>query len=145
MVVNSWTIEEGLPANAVFGASADPRWLPVVACLNGLVRFDGVRFVPFHSWDGLTSLQTQNLLEDHSGRLWIGTEDAGIIMRESGHFHAFGRTNGLAGERVRALAEDGDGKIWVDTKQAWLVGNPAFARTLRRGKEDRSWTWRCHS
>lgn len=106
-------MEEGLPANAVLALAPARDGYLWVGGLNGLVRFDGVRFVHFHTWDGLTSLQIGHLLEDRAGRLWIGTEDAGVIMREGGVFHAFGRTNGLGGERVRALAEDAEGRIWV--------------------------------
>ena len=98
--VTSWTVEDGLPGNALSALAPARDGYLWVGSLNGLARFDGVRFVRFHSWDGLTSLQIQQLLEDRAGRLWIGTPDAGVILRQNGRFRAFAQTNGLGGQRL---------------------------------------------
>jgi signal transduction histidine kinase/ligand-binding sensor domain-containing protein len=111
--LNSWSVEDGLPGNAVWALAPTHDGYLWVAGLNGLARFDGVRFVRFRIWDGLTSLQILHLLEDRAGRLWIGSEDAGLTVREGGHFHGLTGTNGCGGNNVRALAEDAEGKIWV--------------------------------
>jgi signal transduction histidine kinase/ligand-binding sensor domain-containing protein len=108
-----WTVEDGLPGNTLSAVAATRDGYLWAAGLNGIARFDGVRFVRFRLGDGLTSLQIQHLLEDRTGRLWIGTEDGGVILREGGYFRAFAKTNGLGGNSVRGIAEDAEGGIWV--------------------------------
>src|SRR5262245_36064601 len=93
LTVNSWTVEDGLPGNAVYALAPNKEGYLWVAGLNGLARFDGARFVRFRLWEGLPSLQTLHVLEDRVGRLWIGTDDAGVILRENGRFRSFARTN----------------------------------------------------
>ncbi|HQX23455.1 MAG TPA: two-component regulator propeller domain-containing protein, partial [Pseudomonadota bacterium] len=50
---------------------------------GGLVRYDG------HAWEnygrdaGLPTLEVLGLLEDDRGRLWIGSENRGAIVREA--------------------------------------------------------------
>ncbi len=111
--VNSWTTADRLPGNAFYAISPTRDGYLWAAGVNGLVRFDGVRFVRFRLWEGLPTLQMLHLLEDRAGRLWIGTEDAGVIVRENGHFSSLARTNGLGGDGVRGLTEDSDGRVWV--------------------------------
>ncbi|PWU08286.1 MAG: hypothetical protein C5B50_29850 [Verrucomicrobia bacterium] len=113
LTVNAWTMEDGLPGNAVLTLAPTRDGYLWVGTPNGLTRFDGVRFVRFHRWDGLTSLQIGELLEDRAGRLWIGTQEGGLMLREHGRFQALSRTNGFAEERVRQLAEDSEGRVWV--------------------------------
>ncbi len=139
-VIGSWTVENGLPGNAIAAlapASDGYLWL---GGLNGLARFEGTRFVRFRLWDGLTSLQVQHLREDRHGRLWIGTADGGLIMREEEHFHPFGRTNGLGGDSIRALAEDAKGNIWVahETGLARWDGNRFIDMALPPEKAGRA-------
>ena len=108
-----WTVEDGLPGNAVSALLPARDGYLWVGSLNGLARFDGVRFVRFHLWDGLSSYQIQQLLQDRAGYIWLGTPDAGLMLHENGRFRTFARTNGLGGDRVRALAEDAEGGVWV--------------------------------
>jgi ligand-binding sensor domain-containing protein len=70
-----WRIQDGhLPApRAAFAQTADGY--PWVGTPAGLVRFDGVRFVPWASTKGetLPSDQILSLLGASDGSLWIGT------------------------------------------------------------------------
>jgi signal transduction histidine kinase/ligand-binding sensor domain-containing protein len=111
--VNAWTTEHGLPGNAIYALAPAADGYLWTAGLNGLARFDGVRFVRFRLWEGLPSLETLHLVQDTAGRLWVGTDDAGVVVLENRRFRSFARTNGLGGDIVRALAEDGEGKVWV--------------------------------
>jgi len=59
------------------------------------------------------------LYRDAAGRIWAGTADAGLFVREPGgsRFRPFGRggrsREGLGSLRVNAILEDSRGKLWV--------------------------------
>ncbi len=113
-VVRLWKVEDGLPhnsVNAILQTSDGYLWL---ATIDGLARFDGVRFSVFGLREGLPSLQVLTLLEDHTGALWIGTS-VGLTRLQNGRFETWTTRDGLAGNEVTTLAEDRDGSIWVGT------------------------------
>jgi ligand-binding sensor domain-containing protein len=57
VVVDRWTNENGLPVNSVRGICQGPEGYLWLATYDGLVRFDGVRFVTFNksNSDGILS------------------------------------------------------------------------------------------
>ncbi|MBI4931254.1 MAG: SpoIIE family protein phosphatase [Bacteroidetes bacterium] len=55
------------------------------------------------------------IMQDKSGRVWIGTDGQGIIKSENGNFTNITAKDGLAGDIVNALMEDKDGTIWIGT------------------------------
>jgi Signal transduction histidine kinase len=76
----------------------------------GLVRFDGVRFVPWTPTDGklLPSSLITSLLGARDGSLWIGT-GAGLVQWKNGDLISFPETTG----RINSIYEDRDGTIWA--------------------------------
>ncbi len=74
----------------------------------GLVRFDGVRFVPQTSQSRSPSAPVTSLLADSDGSLWIGTE-TGLIHRKNGAWVTF---PGVLG-RVNSIVHNPKGAIWV--------------------------------
>ena len=74
----------GLPtgeANDVLQTSDGYVW---VGSYGGLIRFDGTEFRNFSSEGILPSSSVRMLFEDSLGRLWIGTNDAGVFVYENG-------------------------------------------------------------
>ncbi len=59
------------------------------------------------------------LFEDSTGRIWVGTSDAGLAEFDAhaGQFHFFPHdtadATGTAGRRVDAIAEDAEGNLWL--------------------------------
>lgn len=83
-------------------------WL---ATPNGLLRFDGVRSVPWSVPAGtaLPADSVQALLGARDGSLWIGTV-SGLIKVKDGAAEALAP---LSGKTINALIEDSDGTIWA--------------------------------
>jgi signal transduction histidine kinase/ligand-binding sensor domain-containing protein len=77
----------------------------------GLVRFDGVRGVPWQPPPGqsLPGLVIRSLLVARDGTLWIGTLE-GLARLKDGRLAVLRRQSGFT---VNALAEDREGTVWV--------------------------------
>lgn len=115
-VRNAWQIENGLPQNTVESIARTPEGYLWLATQEGLVRFDGVRFVVFNreNTPGLPNKYISALLADSRGRLWIGT-GAGLTVFQNGRFRSFADAR-LSATLVRALHEDREGRIWAGTE-----------------------------
>jgi signal transduction histidine kinase/ligand-binding sensor domain-containing protein/DNA-binding response OmpR family regulator/HPt (histidine-containing phosphotransfer) domain-containing protein len=115
-VQNAWQIENGLPQNTVESIARTPDGYLWLATQEGLVRFDGVRFVVFdrENTPGLPNKYISVLLADSRGRLWIGT-GAGLSVLHDGRFRSVADAT-LSGTLVRALFEDREGRIWAGTE-----------------------------
>jgi signal transduction histidine kinase/ligand-binding sensor domain-containing protein len=76
----------------------------------GLVRFDGVRFVPWSAPSGQRLLDPRifSLLGARDGSLWIGTGYS-ISQWQRGKLLNYPQLSG----RIEAIAEDPDGAVWL--------------------------------
>ena len=88
---------------------------------SGLTRYDGNNFYHFDSSTGITSVNT--LYVDSKDRLWIGTNDNGVVVRVRGEFQFFGREDGLISLSVRAICEDAAGNIILATTEGMAYIN----------------------
>lgn len=97
-----------------------------------LTRKKGMAFDVVHyasAADEVYALSDNNiyaLLEDHQGRIWVGTYGGGLNLMQEGRFiHAgndledYPKNTGL---RVRHIAEDAQGRLWVGTTEGLILG-----------------------
>ncbi|HLY58932.1 MAG TPA: diguanylate cyclase, partial [Stellaceae bacterium] len=89
----------------------------------GLDRFDGYQLKPFvYDPDQPGSLPDNDILclhVDPAGRLWAGTQSAGLVRYDAvgERFVAFPiGPGGLSGPEVTAIADDGAGGLWIGTR-----------------------------
>ena len=64
---------------------------------------------------GLPGNQVTSLLEDHAGRLWVGSDNS-LWVYASGKFTSIKRKDGRAFGLVMGLAEDSDHNLWVESR-----------------------------
>lgn len=112
-----WTTESGLPQNSVLALAQTPDGYLWLGTEDGLVRFDGMRFLTFdrHNTPEFQSNEVDALLVDHRGDLWIGTHGGGLTSLSHGVFRTFTKRNGLSNDFVRALYEDEHDDLWIAT------------------------------
>lgn len=111
----SWQQEQGLPQSSIQAITQTRDgylWLGTDA---GLVRFDGVRFVPFGEREGLYCGAVRSILEDSRGAIWIGSATNGLTRWQEGTFIKLTTQDGLPSDSITALAEDGAGQLWIGT------------------------------
>ncbi|MBQ7265051.1 MAG: response regulator [Firmicutes bacterium] len=103
----------GLPAseaNFVIGSRNGYIW---IASYSGILRYDGSTFERLDSSDGLTSGRA--LYEDSKGRIWVGTNDNGVVLLDQEDSTHFTYKDGLPSSSIRAFAEDPNGNVFIGT------------------------------
>jgi len=107
----AWRIQDGVFAGTprVLAQTTDGYlW---IGTISGLVRFDGVRFVPWAPPAGekLPSQRINSLLGATDGSLWIGTA-VGLSRWQNNHLTNYQDQQGV----VTAIIEDTDSTIWIN-------------------------------
>ena len=64
---------------------------------------------------GDRDVNSNKLLWDRDGGLWIGTRDRGLIHVHEGRTDVFAKSDGLSGDTISSLFEDREGDVWVAT------------------------------
>ncbi|MCR4909319.1 MAG: response regulator [Lachnospiraceae bacterium] len=101
----------GLPtsdANWILGASDGYVW---IGGYSGIIRYDGTTFERMDSSGGLTSGRA--IFEDSKGRIWVGTNDNGVVLLDGSESTHFTYKEGLPSSSVRSFAEAPDGTVYI--------------------------------
>ena len=101
----------GMPtseANAVAQTADGFLWIGSYA---GLIRYDGTSFERFDPSSGPANVRC--LFVDSRDRLWIGSNDAGLLRMEEGDFRKWDKADGLPSLSIREIAEDENGLIYI--------------------------------
>jgi signal transduction histidine kinase/ligand-binding sensor domain-containing protein len=110
----AWTAREGAPPVILSIAQTNDGYL-WLGSLNGLFRFDGVRFEQYQPTAGgsFPSREIGSLLALPDGGLWIGFRRGGASLLEKGRVTNFGESEGLPPGRLASLAQDQSGTVWA--------------------------------
>src|SRR5215472_1581904 len=120
-----WTAENGLPQNIVRGIAQTPDGYLWIATLDGLARFDGVRFTVFNKGNtpDIVSNRFSSMVEGADGDLWLMSEGGALTRYHHGAFHTYGARDGLPANSVRAITGDESGNLWVLSEESILQWN----------------------
>jgi signal transduction histidine kinase/ligand-binding sensor domain-containing protein len=148
----TWTAQDGAPTEIRLLAQTGDGYL-WLGTVSGLVRFDGMRFVPFQPRgnDTLPTAGVRALLTVRDGSLWIVWETGAVSHLVHGRLTNYGARDGLAA--AFQLAESSRGDIvagtevglarltngrWTDAGSEWgFTGTEA--RALWFDKSDALW------
>ena len=123
----SWKSDTISPQNAVLTAVITITqtrdgylWL---GTLDGLLRFDGLRFTTFNEANtpGLKSGSVVKVFEDSRTNLWIGTENGEILRVNEGKVEPVQIGRGTRESRLMAICEDKIGAVWLYTADGTLA------------------------
>jgi ligand-binding sensor domain-containing protein/signal transduction histidine kinase len=127
-----WTTDEGLPQNSVIALTQTHDGYLWLGTRNGLVRFDGIgrfsgggkiQFPVFNdnNTPELNSSTIVKLFEDSRGDLWLGTENAGVVLaNKDGKLSGVDIGRGTRQGRLMAACEDQAGAVWLYTADGRL-------------------------
>jgi len=98
--------------HAVYGSRDGTVWAGTDAgiCLlkNGIIK-------TLTRKDGLTDGRIYCFEQDHTGRMWIGTQDGGINIYSDGKVTSITSKEGLSDNLILCFYEDQGGSMWVGT------------------------------
>ena len=105
----AWRVQDGIEVGTTVTQTLDGYlWF---GTSNGLMRFDGVRFVPYDLPPITPPLRSFNyILGAGDGSLWIGTRD-GLARLKDGKLQWFSDPAQHSG--ITAILEDPEGTIWL--------------------------------
>ena len=134
-LIDVWQGERGLPQNTITGIAQTSDGYLWITTLDGVARFDGVRFRMFKAGDtpALGSGRIRFLLTGRQGELWLATQEGGVIQLEDDRFTplALPESRGIRSAVIQVARED-SGALWlfVDDKgeRAFAVGEFFFAQ-----------------
>jgi ligand-binding sensor domain-containing protein/signal transduction histidine kinase len=108
-----WTHKDGIPSAFIYSLAQTQDGFLWLATADGLVRFDGVRFVHWRPRTGDTELlgMVRSLCAARDGSLWIGTA-SGLL----GHIRGDDLTTSSVGAQIEAMLEDREGVLWAATE-----------------------------
>jgi len=117
----SWQKEQGLPQSPIRALTQTHDGYIWLGTDDGVVRFDGLRFLPFGIPGGMKVGPVTTMLEDHGGALWLGTSDAGLSCWYNDHFATLTTRDGLPANSITALSEDNFGRLWIGTDSGLVL------------------------
>jgi signal transduction histidine kinase/ligand-binding sensor domain-containing protein len=87
----------------------------------GLLQFVGDKIEPYPVRGAINpnrlvpdrDVDSNRLLRDRDGGLWIGTVERGLIHVHHGRTDVFAKSDGLSGDVLLSLFEDREGNVWV--------------------------------
>jgi ligand-binding sensor domain-containing protein/signal transduction histidine kinase len=115
-IVDVWPTARGLPQSSVIAMIQGRNGYLWLGTLNGLVRFDGMRFTVFDEANTpeLDSNRILLLFEDSQTNLWIGTDsDTVLRISRDGQVRALHPAGAGRGGRLRSACEDSTGAVWL--------------------------------
>jgi len=122
--VDVWGTGEGaLPQSSVIAMTQSHDGYLWLGTLDGLVRFDGVRFTVFDesTTTNLSSIQIVKLFEDSRSNLWIGTQTSGTMLVTNGQILKLELGQGRRKGHLASLCEDSQGAVWLLTEDRELA------------------------
>lgn len=117
LTLHAWTKQQGLPDDSVTSVLQTRDGYLWVGTAAGLARFDGVRFAVMtpQNWKSNTTICVTALCEDSRGKLWIGTQDNGLLCYQNGTVSVCSGRENFGTQTINSIAEDNGGALWVGT------------------------------
>ena len=108
--------KNGLPSDMVSAILQTRDGYLWFGTLNGLARFDGLRFTTFDpvSADAPLLHRIQALCEARDGALWVGSR-GGLTRLHQGRFQSYPMPEDRRKSGIRTIVEDARGRLWART------------------------------
>ena len=117
--------DQGLAVTTAFSLVQDDNGFIWIASIDGLLRYDGYKFVAYkNNFNDSASISDNTvayLSKGKDNRIWIGTYSGGVNVLDAntGKFNNYqnnlNNKNSLSSNRVWAVLEDDEGIVWAGT------------------------------
>src|ERR1051325_6473149 len=119
--IRRWTTDDGLPQHRIACLKQTRDGYLWLGTWYGLVRFNGVSFKVFNSYNTPEFKEStiNALAEDARGKLWVGTGN-GLLSYRDHQFHHYGINDGLPSPKVWRLATGPSGALWIQAGESLM-------------------------
>ncbi|OFX87402.1 MAG: hypothetical protein A2W99_07110 [Bacteroidetes bacterium GWF2_33_16] len=119
--LRSWTIEDGLPSNAISHIIQSKNGYIWIATYGGVSKFDGVNFTNYSSQNSkaLLTEAAKVICEDMEGVVWIGTQK-GIVLFKDNKLYREKSLDTLNNSNIESIFVDSNNKVWIGTENNGL-------------------------
>lgn len=135
-----WQTQQGLPQGTLYAIAQTRDGYLWLGSQTGLVRFDGVRFTPAGTRNGISldNIWVRELLVDKDGDLWVGSNDSGLFHLHADTAEQFSLAQGLPADNVHCLIEGKSGEVWACTSKglARIAGGKVSVFRTAQGLSD---------
>ena len=116
-----WTTDNGLPQNSCSAILQTHDGYLWIATADGLVRYDGARFIVFNQGNtpGIIDNRCLRLVEDRTGVLWI-LNQFGLMSYRDGVFQSHTAANGVPEGVFQFFEDNHDGLILISNRGIFL-------------------------
>jgi ligand-binding sensor domain-containing protein/signal transduction histidine kinase len=113
---NRFSVDDGLPANAVWSLHEDAEKNLWVGAFWGLCRYsdDAFEYVAVDPTSDHVTIM--GIAEDHDGTLWVGTDKRGLFRSDDQGFRKVPLSKQSGSSRILNLLHDQQGNLWVGTR-----------------------------
>ena len=134
---DSWTTDNGLPQNSVRGIAQTPDGYMWFTTLDGLVRFDGLKFQVFNKNNskGLTTSRFFNLRAAQDGSLWISTEKNDLVILKDGIFTTY-EAQKIPGGVILGFLDAQNGDVLVEGEKGEYSFRDGKFNLVRENEND---------
>jgi ligand-binding sensor domain-containing protein len=133
--LQTWTTDHGLPQNSVMAVARAADGYVWVGTQEGLVRFDGARFVPYDlvPQSGLRDANVNLLLIDEN-TVWVAATNA--VYRGNNHgFTEVLTEDGRSLQQTSALFLSRSGLLWIGSRDGIHCSDGEVARLHSTGND----------
>lgn len=119
--LKSWTIDNGLPSDAISNIMQSKKGYMWIATYSGVVKFDGVNFTTYSSTNN-KALKTEAIkviCEGQNGIIWIGTQK-GIVLYKENKLYQNKTLNTLNNSNIESIFIDHLNQVWIGTNSSGL-------------------------
>jgi len=112
---DSWTTDNGLPQNGVRAITQTPDGYLWLTTLDGLVRFDGIKFTVFNKGNskGILSNRFWTVGAFEDGSVWAATEGGDLTIYRNGEFTSY-PADQVPGVQIIGFGIDENGEILIN-------------------------------
>ncbi|MBK7667839.1 MAG: hypothetical protein IPJ32_11165 [Sphingobacteriaceae bacterium] len=117
--------DQGLAVTTAFSIAQDDNGFLWIASIDGLLRYDGYKFVAyknnFNDSSSISDNTVSYLTKGKENRIWMGTYSGGVNVLDAntGKFKRYqnnpNNKNSLSSNRVWSVLEDDNGIVWAGT------------------------------
>ncbi len=117
----NFTLEHGLPSNAIYCIFKDSRGIVWIGTENGLVKYDGKSFKIYNTFNGLIGNLIWDIQEDKNHHLWFACYNKGLSKFDGTKFTNYTQKDGLVNPKIRRLFFDKEGKLYIGTNEGLSI------------------------